>query len=284
MSRGVLLLAVCAAPFPGFVAANAAPTTGVPSICSELTQRRDGLHAEIERLRAETSLVEAQLGALCTGPRNQSSLGAPHPTGAITGIATDVVPRRVALEPNVEDAPPARRSGDSQQVYAVHCWGARSAFSDPSCNCLGEAPHPKLASRRTITIVVGSWYVYKPRPSACLRSPPFRTHRAKYKQLGTRLDGVPRLAAAADAFLLKIAIEERLGYPVQLVSDGLLDGVGSALNLSGTTSVYSALASGDADIYPEARRPTHLSVLRIGWVLGLAANIWVARGEAERHV
>ena len=61
-----------------------------------------------------------------------------------------------------------------------------------------------------------------------------------------------RLAGAVDAFLLKILIEEQIGYPVQLISDGLLLGVESALNLSGPASVYSALASGEVHIYPEA--------------------------------
>ncbi len=64
-----------------------------------------------------------------------------------------------------------------------------------------------------------------------------------------------RLAAAVDAFLLKIAIEERLGFPVQLISDGLLEDISSVLMLSGHSSVYSALASGEADIYPEACPP-----------------------------
>ena len=40
-----------------------------------------------------------------------------------------------------------------------------------------------------------------------------------------------------DAFLLKIVIEERLGYPVQLISDGLVEGVESVLNLTGPASV-----------------------------------------------
>jgi hypothetical protein len=55
-----------------------------------------------------------------------------------------------------------------------------------------------------------------------------------------------------DAFLLKIVIEERLGYPVHLISDGLLPGIESALNLSGMASVYAALASGEVHMYPEA--------------------------------
>jgi hypothetical protein len=92
-----------------------------------------------------------------------------------------------------------------------------------------------------------------------------------------------RAAAAVDAFLLKIAIEERLGWPVhvrsrllftlpaplfrlsvpllalrpryavQLISDGLTEGIKSALDLNGPESVYEALAAGTADIYPEVQ-------------------------------
>jgi hypothetical protein len=58
-----------------------------------------------------------------------------------------------------------------------------------------------------------------------------------------------------DALLLKILIEGRLGWPVHLISDGLLGGIESALNLSSPASVYQALASGEAHIYPEVRRP-----------------------------
>ena len=66
---------------------------------------------------------------------------------------------------------------------------------------------------------------------------------------------MPRLGSAVDAFLLKIAIEGRLGWPVHLISDGMHSSIESALNLSGPASVYQALASGEAYIYPEARRP-----------------------------
>ena len=65
---------------------------------------------------------------------------------------------------------------------------------------------------------------------------------------------VRRLAAAVDSFLLKFTIEELLGWPVQLISGGLLDGIESALNLTGAASKYAALASGEAHIYPEARQ------------------------------
>ena len=66
---------------------------------------------------------------------------------------------------------------------------------------------------------------------------------------------VPRFGAAVDALLLKIVIEECLGWPVHLISDGELAGIESALNLSGTASVYQALASGEAHIHPEVRQP-----------------------------
>ncbi len=57
-----------------------------------------------------------------------------------------------------------------------------------------------------------------------------------------------------DAFLLKIVIEGHLGWPVHLISDGLHSSIESALNLSGPASVYQALASGEAHIYPEVRQ------------------------------
>ncbi len=60
-----------------------------------------------------------------------------------------------------------------------------------------------------------------------------------------------------DAFLLKIIVEERLGYPVQLLSDGQLAAVGPDLRISEGTSlnitdrIYSALARGEVDMHPE---------------------------------
>ena len=66
-----------------------------------------------------------------------------------------------------------------------------------------------------------------------------------------------RSGAALDAFLLKIIVEERLGYPVQLLSDGQLADVGPDLSISEGTSlnhadrVYSALARGEVDMHPE---------------------------------
>ena len=65
---------------------------------------------------------------------------------------------------NAQHAPAARRRVDNRLSYAVHCWAPRSALADPSCNCLGEAAHPKLGSRRTIRVIVGSWYTSVGRP------------------------------------------------------------------------------------------------------------------------
>jgi hypothetical protein len=59
----------------------------------------------------------------------------------------------------------------------------------------------------------------------------------------------PRLAGTIDAFILKILIEQVLGYPTELVPDGLSPGIPS--NLTGPASVYQALASGAAHMYPE---------------------------------
>ena len=68
---------------------------------------------------------------------------------------------------------------------------------------------------------------------------------------------VCRAGAALDTFLLKIVVEERLGYPVQLLSDGQLADVGPDLRISEGTSLnnadrtYSALARGEVDMHPE---------------------------------
>ena len=48
-------------------------------------------------------------------------------------------------------------------------------------------------------------------------------------------------------------IEERQGYPVELVSDGTNPQLQSNSNLSGVETTYLALAAGEVDIYPEVR-------------------------------
>ena len=86
-----------------------------------------------------------------------------------------------------------------------------------------------------------------------------------------------RPAAAADAFLLKIVIEERLGWPVQLISDGVVEGIGSMLNLTGPASVYAALARGDADIYPEVCACAESLRMGSATNIGQRGRVWSAR-------
>jgi hypothetical protein len=139
-ASGVLLLAVSVAYFSVALAAMATPEPAGVSVeaCSELSERRDRLHAEIERLR-------------CYERTNQTDVGAPPllalPSRSSSGTADEAV-----------GAAPARRRGKEVEVYAVHCWAPNSSFTDPSCNCLGEGAHPKLGYRRTIGIIVGGWY------------------------------------------------------------------------------------------------------------------------------
>ena len=49
--------------------------------------------------------------------------------------------------------------------------------------------------------------------------------------------------------MLKILTEQELGFPTELVQDGLSSEIAS--NLTGLASVYEALASGDVHMYPE---------------------------------
>jgi uncharacterized small protein (DUF1192 family) len=247
----VLLLLVAVSVPTLSVAAKASPEpagTGAAA-CSELSERRGRLHAEIARLHAETALVEAELGLLCAERSNQTDVGAPpllaKPSLSPGGTAHETTGMQ-RIKPQTAQRAPARRSGKDEIAYAVHCWAPNSTFTDPSCNCLGEAAHPKLGSRPTIRIIIGSWY-----------GPP--SHSIRSDSMGWLWDSflatVPRFGAAVDALLLKIVIEGRLGWPVHLIQDGLLQGIESALNLSGPASVYRALASGEAHIYPEVRRP-----------------------------
>ncbi len=134
------------------------------------------LQAQLDRLRLEIAAVKAELGSRCS-LRNESegSDGVleptkiprePTPTQPLAAIhATPAMQQTTRPVPaDAEHVRPARRSGDEQQ-YAVHCWTAGSAFADSSCNCLGEPAHPKLGSRRTIRIIVGSWHARLCKPA-----------------------------------------------------------------------------------------------------------------------
>ena len=95
------------------------------------------------------------------------------------------------------------------RLYAAHCHAANSSFNEPSCNCLGTARHAKFDSRPTIKVILSDW-----------------------------------IAAGIDAFLLKVAIEEVLGFAVELIPS-------YADNFKDDASVIDALGRGDAHIYPE---------------------------------
>ena len=95
-----------------------------------------------------------------------------------------------------------------------------------------------------------------------------------------------RLGAAVDAYLLKIAVEERLGYHVQLLSDGQLPGIGSDLAISEGTSaskaLFSALARGEVDMNPEVTDTTRSPVVprtTLGYSRALCAGSRSSRSD-----
>ena len=160
------------AHFPIF-AARTSPALAASEYCSELSQRRDLLHTEIERLRAEAAMVVAQLGTFCPNQTNQN-VGVPpllvQPSQSTRSVdvggTQHILPpprvptNRVGTATDAEQPPPERRTKAVDLTYAVRCWEPSSAFADPSCNCLEEAPHPNIGSRQTIKVVVGNWYVH----------------------------------------------------------------------------------------------------------------------------
>ena len=201
--------------------------------CSELSERRDRLHAEIDRLRADAAVVEAQLGALCA---QETDFGVPPqmaPASATFGPRTDEIPRLsvfevfernpLEVEPNLVEPNQAQSvetsvystSNDRRKAkeelrdkYATHCYGANTSFNDPSCNCFGK-PRPKTVdSLAAVVVVVGGW-----------------------------------LGGAVDAWLLKLLIEEQLGRPTELIPDADL--------FAKEGGVWGALKSGRAMMYPE---------------------------------
>jgi hypothetical protein len=94
--------------------------------------------------------------------------------------------------------------------------------------------------------------------------------------------------------MLKIVIEERLGYPVQLLSDGQLADIGPGLKLNiseGTSNgfgIYSALARGEVDMHPEVTRadtmPYSLAVRATQTQVGARSDsqVWPSL-EAEEY-
>ena len=147
-----------------FLANAAAAQDG--SRCSELA-------VTLDQLRVKIASVEAELGSLCTPRSNETRRqGAPEPTRTALVIqptqliaATGYNASAVQQQPRRADGAHAesgrRRAGqtDVHATYGVECWAAGSAFSNGSrCNCLGKPAHPELGSRRTIKILLASWY------------------------------------------------------------------------------------------------------------------------------
>ena len=92
--------------------------------------------------------------------------------------------------------------------WSFDCYAAGSAYSNRTrCNCVGSHPDTEFSSRPTITIVVQEW-----------------------------------LGSAVNAQLLKIVVEEMLGFPAQL------------LNLHGEEPAWAALETGMAHLMPEVWR------------------------------
>ena len=154
-----------------FIANAAKAQTG--SRCSELA-------VTLDQLRLEIASVEAELWSLCNPQSNEARrLGAHEPNRTALMIqptqsieATGYNASNAVNQPGrANGAHPEsggrRRAGKGgvHATYAVECWAAGSAFlHDARCNCLGEPAHPKLGSRRTIKILLPSWYV---RCSSC---------------------------------------------------------------------------------------------------------------------
>ena len=159
MSRitlAVVVLTVVACP-------TAASYWAVP--CSDLRETLDRLRAAqpaVQRtgsvaltdvcnveISQEIASVEAELRSRCTA--------LPHGTESTSH-------RRAEGTTTLETA---RR--DDHFTYASHCFEPGSAFTEPLCNCLGEAPHVKFGSRPTVRVVVGGWYGAQPRSAAHCR-------------------------------------------------------------------------------------------------------------------
>ena len=145
------------------------------------------------------------LGVLADAPQR-------YPSGEAYVTATGSQDGRISGASNSH-----RRKGieDPRDTNAVRCFRANSSFGDSSCNCFGQPrvrqPRPQTTdSEAAVTIVVGGW-----------------------------------LGAAVDAWILKLLIEEQLGWPTELIPDSDLfaEGLG----------VWGALKSGYAMMYPEVR-------------------------------
>jgi hypothetical protein len=165
------------------------------------------------------------------GPE-RSSITSPAPRQLTGMLAPASESKRANLAPPNEAT---RRSGDSVD-YGARCFAANSSFNDPTCNCFGKPRTDDYDLRPIIRVVLGSWCAHTRARVACAGAVVFAPASPH------------RLGGAIDAFLLKIVIEEKLGFGVDIVPDGL----SIASELSGVDDIYTALSAGQVHIYPEA--------------------------------
>jgi hypothetical protein len=164
---------------------RAEAVAGLERAMSELQTQLDTARREMVESQRELTHCEGEHASTPSStimlPASSDSPGAMDPKRSVKA-------KRVESKP---PSPPLRRAAENEgdpahdQLYAVHCYGANSSNTDPSCNCLGLPMDEEFAKRPTIRVIVGEW-----------------------------------TAGAIDAFLLKIVIEEYMGYPVELISDG----------------------------------------------------------------
>jgi hypothetical protein len=155
-----------------------------------------------------TSLLVALLSAIPLGVLGDATKR--YPSGEAYATATGSQVGRISGASHSH-----RRKGveDPRDTNAVRCFRANSSLGDSSCNCFGQPLRQQTTDSEAavITIVVGGW-----------------------------------LGAAVDAWILKLLIEEQLGWPTELIPDSDLfaeEGLG----------VWGALKSGYAMMYPEVR-------------------------------
>ena len=104
-------------------------------------------------------------------------------------------------------------SASTEELYGVDCFEPGSSFAKPECNCFGGVKDAEFDSRPTVKVVSGTW-----------------------------------ATATISAFLLKVVLEEKIGFPTLLISD--YDDM-----FNDTESVIEGLARGDAHLYPEVWWP-----------------------------
>ena len=143
------------------------------------------MHARLDWLRTETTLLESQIRDSCEPPQPSNEV-LPFKSAGMLGSGQGALGARELLHFRINSAAASesarietyhggrssspladgsRRRGehdlavsDLRSTYSVECYGAGSSFTDkPSCGCLGKPKSGDFDRRPTIKIVVGSW-------------------------------------------------------------------------------------------------------------------------------